>query len=140
MLVALVIAGAVLLLAMIAAAGPAQYDSIPTANLAAATVQLVLLAWFFGSLALAVGALSGSRGLAIGTVALVGVATYFANTLGPSVDALAWSRDVSPFHYYSGGAPLREGWSALDAAVLAASSLVLTAVAVLGLERRDVGV
>jgi ABC-2 type transport system permease protein len=140
MLVALVIAGAVLLLAMIAAAGPAQYDSIPTANLAAATVQLVLLAWLFGSLALAVGALSGSRGLAIGMVALVGVATYFANTLGPSVDALAWSRDVSPFHYYSGGAPLREGWPALDAAVLAASSLLLTAVAMLGLERRDVGV
>jgi ABC-2 type transport system permease protein len=140
MLVALVVAGVLLLLAMIAAAGPAQYDSIPAANLAAATAQLVLLAWLFGSLALSVGALTGSRGVAIGVVALLGVATYFANTLGPSVDALAWSREVSPFHYYSGGAPLTNGWQPLDAAILAAASVVLTAVAVLGLERRDVGV
>jgi ABC-2 type transport system permease protein len=140
MLVALAVAGGLLLAAMLAAAGPAQYGSIPAANLAAATFQLVLLAWLFGSLALAAGAVTGSRGLAMGAVALVGVATYFANTLGPSVEAIAWSRDVSPFRYFSGGQPLANGLQLADAAVLAVTGLVLTALGALGFERRDVGV
>ena len=140
MLVAMVLAGAVLLAAMLATAGPAQFDSIPAANLAAATVQLVLLGWLFGCLALAVGALTGSRGLATGVVAILGAATYFANTLGPSVDVLAWTRDVSPFHYFSGGKPLVNGWQLADALVLAATSVVLVAIGAFGFQRRDVAV
>jgi len=57
--------------------------------------------------ALAVGAATGRRAWAAGAVAAGGVLTYFANTLGPSIEWLAWSRDFSPFHYYSGGQPLR---------------------------------
>jgi ABC-2 type transport system permease protein len=140
MLVAMSLAGVVLLLAMLAVAGPAQFDEIPAANFAAATLQLVLLGWLFGCLALAVGALTGSRGLAIGAVALLGVATYFGNTLGPSVDFLAWTRDVSPFHYFSGGKPLVNGWQLADALVLAAVPVVLVGIGALGFQRRDVAV
>lgn len=140
MIVALVVAGAILLLGMAAMAGVADYASIPLANLAAASGQLVLLGIFFGSLALAVGGATGSRGLALGVVAIVGVLTYFANTLGPSVDWLAWSQNVSPFHFYSGGEPLRHGFQVLDSLVLLGAALVLVAVAVIGLERRDIAV
>jgi ABC-2 type transport system permease protein len=140
MLVALVLAGVFLLIGMVAMSGVAEFSSIGVANLAAASGQLVLLGLFFGSLALAVGAATGSRGLTIGVVASVGVLTYFANTLGPSVDWLAWSQDLSPFRYYSGGEPLRNGFQALDSLVLVVASLVLVAVAVVGFERRDVGV
>jgi ABC-2 type transport system permease protein len=138
MLVALALAGLVLLLGMIVMAGVAEFASIGVANLAAASGQLVLLGLFFGTLALAVGALTGRRGLALGVVAIVGVLTYFANNLGPSVDWLAWSQDVSPFHYYSGGEPLRNGFQLMDSLVLLGASLLLVAVAVIGFERRDV--
>lgn len=140
MLVALTVAGLVLLLGMLAIAGPAEFAEIGFGNLAAATGQLVLLGLFFGSLALAVGAVTGSRALAFGVVAIVGVVSYFANTLGPSVDAVAWSRDVSPFHYYSGGEPLRNGLQVIDSLILVAASAVLIGIAVLGFERRDVAV
>lgn len=140
MLVALVVAGAVLLLGMAAMAGVADFASIGLANLAAASAQLVLLGLLFGSLALAVGAATGSRGLALGVVAIVGVLTYFANTLGPSVDWLAWSENISPFRYYADGEPLRNGLQVLDSLVLLVASLVLVALAVIGFERRDIAV
>jgi ABC-2 type transport system permease protein len=140
MVVALVLAGVALLLAMVAISGPAAFASIGVGNLVAATLQLVLVALLFGSLALAVGALTGRRGLAFGIVALVAIVTYFANTLGPSVDALAWSREVSPFRYYSGGEPLRNGLQVVDSLVLVAGSVVLVALAVIGFRRRDVAV
>jgi ABC-2 type transport system permease protein len=140
MLVALMLAGLVLLLGMTVMAGVAEFESIGVAKLAAASGQLVLLGLFFGSLALAVGAVTGSRGLALGVVAMVGVLSYFGNNLGPSVDWLAWSQDVSPFRYYSGGEPLRNGFQALDSLVLVGASLVLVAIAVIGFERRDIAV
>lgn len=140
MLVALALAGLVLLLAMMAMAGVADFASIGVAKLAAASGQLVLLGLCFGALALAVGAMTGSRGLALGVVAIVAVLTYFANNLGPSVEWLAWSQDVSPFRYYSGGEPLRNGLQILDSLILLAVSLVLVALGVIGFERRDIAV
>lgn len=140
MVVALALAGLALFLAMVAASGPAQFDAIGVGNLAAASAHLVLLGLAFGSLGLAVGALTGSRGLAWGAVAIVAVLTYLANTLGPTVEALAWSRDLSPFRYYNGGQPLANGLQVADGLVLAATALVLTAVAVAGFRSRDIAV
>ena len=140
MLVALTVAGLVLLVGMLAIAEPAEFAEIGFANLAAATAQLVLLGFFFGSLALAVGAVTGSRGLALAVVAIVAVLTYFANTLGPSIDAVAWSQDLSPFYYYRGGEPLRNGFQVADSLVLLGASVVLVALGILGFERRDVAV
>ena len=140
LLVALAVAGIALFLVMTAAAGPAQFDEIGVANLGAATVQLVLLGAFFGALALSVGAVTGRRGLALAAVAIVGIATYFANTLGPSVEAIAWSRDASPFHYYSGGQPLVNGWQLADGLILLVATVGLVALGVVGFRRRDVAV
>jgi ABC-2 type transport system permease protein len=100
----------------------------------------MLLALLFGSLALFVGALTGRRALAAGVVVVVAVASYFANTLGPSVDWLAWTRDLSPFRYYSGGAPLRNGLPLGDAMVLAVASAVLIGLAAAVFRRRDIAV
>ena len=140
MVVALALAGVVLFAAMVAASGPAQFEEIDVANLAAASAQLMLLSLVFGSLGLAVGAVTGSRGLAWGVVAVVAVLAYLANNLGPTVDAIAWTQDLSPFHYFSGGRPLVNGLQVADTLVLAGTSLVLVAIAVVGFRRRDVGV
>jgi ABC-2 type transport system permease protein len=138
--VALTLAGVVLFVAVLLVSGPADLGDVGAANIAAATVQLVLLAAAFAMLALAVGALTGSRGLSLGAVALVAVATYFANTLGPTIDAIAWTQDLSPFHYFSGGQPLVNGLQVGDALVLAVTSAVLVVVAMVGFVRRDIAV
>lgn len=140
MVVALAIAGTMLFSGMALAAGPAEYTEIGLANLAGATIHLVLLGLFFGALALSVGAVTGRRSWAASVVAVVAVASYFANTLGPAVDWLAWTRDISPFRYYSGGVPLRNGLQLVDALVLLAAAAVLIVVGVIGLRRRDIAV
>jgi ABC-2 type transport system permease protein len=140
MVVALAIAGLALLAAMLLISGPAQFAEIGAANLVAASLHIVLLGALFGSLALAVGAASGRRAWAAGAVAAVGVLAYFANTLGPSIEGLAWTRDLSPFHYYSGGQPLLNGLQAVDAIVLTVAIVVLVALAVVAFRRRDIAV
>lgn len=141
MIVALTLAGLALFVAMAAAAGPFQFATqIAVANLAASSFQLALLAMLFGALALAVGAATGRRSLAAAAVAVVGVIGYFANTLGPSIEALAWTRDISPFHYYSGGMPLRNGLQIGDSLVLISVIVVLVGLAIVGFRRRDIAV
>lgn len=108
-------------------------------NLAAAHVHLALLAIAFGSLALALGSLRGRRGLAIGVSAGLAVLAFLLDSLAALVDALEPAQWLSPFQYYFGGEPLKEGLDPLGAAALALLSLALLALAVWGLERRDVG-
>jgi ABC-2 type transport system permease protein len=140
MAVALVAAGVALWLAMLVAAGPADFTEIGPNRLAAATVQLVLLGLVFGSLALLVGAATGRRAIASAVVGALAVASYLANNLAPSVDAIAWSQKASPFFYYNGGKPLVNGWQLADGLILLATCLVFVALAVLAFRRRDVAV
>lgn len=136
--VAMVMAGAVVLVAMLVISGPAELG-IPVANLAAAAWQLALLGLTFGSLALAVGGVAGRRSLVLAATAAVAVTAYLGNTVALQVDALAWLQDVSAFHYYAGGEPLRNGLQLGDTAVLLAASAVLVAIAAAAFDRRDVG-
>lgn len=140
MVVALAVAGAALFAAVAAASGPGGYGAIGVGNLAAASFQLVLLGTVFGALALSVGALTGRRAAAAATVAVLAIGTFFANTLAPAVEAIAWTRDLSPFRYYSGGRPLVNGWQLGDGVVLVLMAVVLVAIGVVGFRRRDVAV
>lgn len=140
MLVALLLAGLVLWAAMIVAAGPAQFTEIGPQRLAAASAQLVLLGLVFGTLALLIGAAVGRRAVALGVVGALAIASYLANNLAPSVDAIAWTRDISAFHYYAGGRPLANGWQLGDAGILLAASVVFVGLAILLFRRRDVAV
>ncbi len=140
LVVAMVAVAGVLSVALIAAMGPAELGAVSPANIAAAGLQLALLATFFGALALAVGAATGRRSLAYALVAIVAIAGFLGNNLGPSVAGLAWLRDISPFHYYSGGLPLRNGIQLADAAVLMVTSVALVAAGGLIFNRRDVAV
>jgi ABC-2 type transport system permease protein len=121
-------------------AGPAELDAIGPANLIGGGLHLALLGTLFGALAIAVGAATGRRSFVYAVVAIVGVVGFFGNNLGPSVEWLAWLRDVSPFHYYSGGLPLRNGVQLADAAVLAIASIVLVVAGGWRFVRRDLAV
>jgi ABC-2 type transport system permease protein len=137
---ALVLVGAVLWLAMLAIAGPAELEGVTAAELAAATTQLTLFGACLGALAFAVGAATGRRALALGVGAGVAVLAYLANGVFPQVEGLAWTRDVSPWHWYLGGEPLKNGLQVGDSLLLLAVTLVLVAAGTLVFNRRDVAV
>jgi ABC-2 type transport system permease protein len=140
LIVAMVLVCAVLTVALLAISGPAQLDQIGPLNLAGGGLHLALLGVAFGALALAVGAATGRRSPVYAVVAIVAVVGFFGNNLGPSVEGLAWLRDISPFHYYSGGVPLRNGVQLADVAVLVAASIILVIGGGLRFDRRDIAV
>jgi ABC-2 type transport system permease protein len=137
---ALALVGAVLWLAMLAVAGPAELEGVTAAELAAATTQLVLFGACLGALAFAVGAATGRKALASGVGAGVAVLTYLANGVFPQVQGLEWTREVSPWHWYLGGEPLKHGLQAGDSLLLLAVALVLVAAGTWAFNHRDVAV
>ena len=140
LITALTLIGALLLLAMLAIAGPAQLQGITAGEIAAATAQLALFGACLGALAFAVGAATGRKALALGASAGVAVLAYLANGVFPQLQGLEWTRDLSPWHWYLGGEPLKNGLQAGDALLLLVVTLVLVAAGTLLFNRRDVAV
>ncbi|WP_113702033.1 ABC transporter permease subunit [Nonomuraea lactucae] len=106
----------------------------------AAHIGVYLLALFFGTLTLAVGAATGRKAVASAVLGVWAVLGYMVVTVGKNVDAVSWLKWVSPFHYYAEGRPLYEGLPVGDYLVLAGAVAVLALTAVLSFDRRDVGV
>jgi ABC-2 type transport system permease protein len=126
-----------LLAAMAAVRGAFQLDDVPLPGLVAINLQLALFGACFGALAFAIGAATGSRAAALGGSAATAVLAYLANSVFPQVEALGWTRDVSPFHWYLGGDPLVHGVQAGGAAALAVTTVVLAGIGTLLFTRRD---
>lgn len=136
---AMVVIGAIVLLALLVISGPAELD-LGVGKLAAMCLHLTLLGLCFGTLALAVGAAVGRRSLVLGVTATVGAATYVANSFLVQIDAIAWTQKLSPFYYYDAGEPLRNGVQLADAGVLLGICLVLLAAGAAAFNRRDIAV
>jgi ABC-2 type transport system permease protein len=113
---------------------------IPTGNVLAASAQLTALGWLFGALALAVGAVTGRKGWASAGPAGLALVTYLLYVMAPMTDVLEPFRGVSPFEWYVGNNPLENGLDVGGLALLVGFSAVFAAIAVVGFERRDVGV
>lgn len=121
----------------VAAIGP-LFDLRPSMpNFTAASFSVFLLAVAFGSVALAVGCATGSKGLAVGVPSGIALVTFIVNMLGPSVSWLKPWRLLSPFYYYGGHEPMLHGLEPLHAVVLLAISTVALAAALVTFERRD---
>jgi len=110
---------------------------IALADMVALAVHLAFFGWAVGAVALAVAGLTGRRALAVGSAAAVALLGFLANGLAPLVAAIEWFKYLSVFYYYEGHDPIGNGVDASDLAVLAAATLVLTALAVVGLRQRD---
>ncbi|MFB4293008.1 ABC transporter permease subunit [Nonomuraea sp. ATR24] len=109
-------------------------------RLIAAHIGVYLVGLFFGSLTLAAGAASGRRAPSLALAGVWAVLGYMVVTVGQNVEAVAWLKWLSPFHYYAAGRPLYQGLPVGDYLVLAGASAVLVLTAVLAFDRRDVGV
>ena len=114
--------------------------NVPFDHILAGHTGIFLLALFFGSLALAVGAATGRKVLAMSAVGVLAVGGYVVETMGGQLAAISWLKWISPFHYYLGGQPLANGFPTGDYLVLVAATAVLVLTSVLSFDRRDVGV
>ncbi len=103
----------------------------------AACLMMFLLGLAFGTFAMAVGAWTGSKSLAVGVPGGVALVTFILNTLAPSVDWLEPYRVLSPFYYASEPVPILHGVDVVHAVVLVGISAVALAVALIAFERRD---
>lgn len=102
------------------------------------SLAVTLLGIEFGAVSLAVGAVTGRRGLAIGVASALGLAAYVLNVAGLLVDSLASWRGLTPFDQALHAGPLYPGlpasylWLVLGAIAASLAALPLWS-------RRDIG-
>jgi ABC-2 type transport system permease protein len=102
------------------------------------TVVFFALTLLTGTFALAVGAFTGRRLPAIVAGAGLAVYGYILNAVGNQNADWDWLHPWSPYYWAYGNQPMLHGADWPYAALLGGCSLVLLALAVLGLNRRDV--
>ncbi|HEY6398639.1 MAG TPA: ABC transporter permease subunit [Solirubrobacteraceae bacterium] len=110
---------------------------ISLGHISALAVQLACFGFATGALSLAVAAGTGRRALATAIAAAVGITGWLINGFVPLVSALGWLKYLSFFYYYAGHDPLTQGVDIGDIVVLIGLTLVLTVLAMIGVERRD---
>ena len=101
------------------------------------SVQLAFFGLAIGSIALAVGAGTGRRSLAIGVAAAIAVAGWLVNGFAALVSAIAWTRFFSPFYYYARHDALGRGLDYSGLAILGITAVVLVAAGVTAMRGRD---
>ncbi|GIH95776.1 ABC transporter permease subunit [Planobispora siamensis] len=128
--------GAVLFVSMSAASALFDMD-IGVAEAATGALSMTLLGIEYGWLALAVGAVTGRRTVAVAVATVMAFAGYVLYVAGEFVDALEPWRPISPFHQALEGGPLGAGlpvsyvWMVIVPVVLLAAALPV-------FDRRDI--
>lgn len=110
---------------------------ITIARITAYCVHLAFFGFAIGAIALALGAGTGRRTLAVGVAAAVGLLGWLINAFVPLVSGLSWLKYLSPFYYYAGNDPISRGIDVVDLVVLGLLAVAGTAVGIAGLRRRD---
>jgi ABC-2 type transport system permease protein len=103
-------------------------------------LNLSLLAFFFGMVALLLSQFTISRGAAAGGASGLMLLTLLLNIAGREVSG-SWLQYLSPFHYYNLNRPLIPSFTGAPAGalVLLGLSLLLVAISVVLFARRDIG-
>jgi ABC-2 type transport system permease protein len=102
------------------------------------TLALTLLAYDIGAVALLAGALTGSRGAALGTAATVAAAAHLVSSLAPISQPINGIRWLSPFFWSVGNNQLANGVGLGSLAPLLALGLVLTTATIPAFRRLDI--
>jgi ABC-2 type transport system permease protein len=110
---------------------------ITIAHITALAVQLAFFGLAAGAVALALGAGTGRRSFTNGGAAAVVILGWLVNGFAPLVGGIAWLKYLTLFYYYNGHDPLARGVGVPGLVVLGLVTLVLTALAAAGFERRD---
>ncbi len=131
-----IVFGAVIVAAL-TVASPLADLRITFTDSVGAVVGIVLLGITFGWFALALGAITGSRGLALGVSGALAALTYLVGNLSGLVSFLRWGKWASPFWYATSGSPLEHGFTWWHALPLIGAGLVSVAVGVVVFDRRN---
>ena len=122
----------------LALGGPPVALRVPLGDLAGTIALSALFGLGAGTIALAVGCLTGSRGAAIGLASGIATAAFLLYSLAPIADGLRWLEKLSLFYYANGSTPIVNGFDAGHALVLLAVTGAAAVLATLGFERRDI--
>lgn len=126
--------------AVVLALAAAVDMDVATSGVLAASTGMLLLVLGFGLVAFGVGAATGRRAAALGVAAGLAVLSYVADAVAPLVGWGGWLEALSPFSWYLGPDPLATGWHLGSLLGLAAISVVFAALALVTVDRRDLGV
>ena len=111
--------------------------AISPANTIAVSVALVLLGLDFGLVTMAVGAITGRRGTALGVGAGLAAASYLLSSLALTISSIRPGRYLSLFYWSVGNDQISRGVSAVDFAVLIVVGLAALLAAVVAFRRAD---
>jgi ABC-2 type transport system permease protein len=125
---------------VVAAVSGAMGLDVGVGKVAAASFGLALLGLCFATVALAGGGITGRRSFSLALSAGVAVVTYLLNAIVSQIEAVSGLKVLSPFYYYLGGDPLRNGYAVTDLLVLILIPAVLLAVTLVVFDRRDLNV
>lgn len=107
------------------------------AHIGAASLQVTLLGLMFGTLALAIGAATGSvHGATIGTIGAFSAAYAINSILAVAQNLEGW-KWLSPFHWYLGNNPLNNGLDWVSVSLFTGFSTVFVVAAIVLFDRRD---
>ena len=100
----------------------------------------MLLALFFGAMALLIGSATGNRGMSLGIPTAVAFATYLFNTLAEPIPDMKPLRLISPFYYTVSRNVLDKGINWAHAGLIVAVTAVMVGLSVIFFQRRDIAV
>jgi ABC-2 type transport system permease protein len=112
---------------------------VPPDRLAAGLTGLGLLALAFGGIALAAGAATGRRAVALGVASALAVLAYAADALAALHERGGWLAAISPWSWYAGDEPLTNGWDTAGITALALLTAAVTTAGATAFGRRDIG-
>jgi ABC-2 type transport system permease protein len=126
-----------IVVALCAVAGRGFELTIAPGPLLGITAGVILLGLVFGTMAFLIGAVTGSRGLALGVSSAVAALTYLLSSLAPLIDWLEPARFISPFFYAIDDDQIVHGLPITYAGILGAAALILATTAVGAFNRLD---
>jgi ABC-2 type transport system permease protein len=103
-----------------------------------ASLNMIPVTLLFYGLSLWAGSVAPSRGVAAGALTGIVTVAYFVYTISNGVESLAWLKYATPFYYYGGGEPLRDGFDWPAVGLLLGLSALLVAAAFATFQARDV--
>jgi beta-exotoxin I transport system permease protein len=111
--------------------------AVPVGHVVAVSLAVTLLGLDLGFVAMAVGAITGRRALALGVGASIAAASYLLGSLAPVVSWLDPAKYVSLFYWSVGNDQLSDGVAVADYAVLAVFGAVALMAVVVAFRRLD---
>ena len=136
-LVTLMVSGGLLMWGATEAGAAAAGVASGTARVGAASVHVAAAALSFGALSLCIGAWTGNATAATGITTGALIVSFLGAGLFPLIEGAADVARIFPWYYIAAAEPLQHGVDWGHVAILLAASSILSGLAVVGVNRRD---